>query len=448
MTARGLKRLPLFLRVFSVMMATLLLVQLMNFALVVLVPPPRPEVTDMYTIADALRQTRSTTDNIAIVVGREPVMDMPRPPGGGFQVILARQLNIPEQDVRLRFDDQLGSRPGLLVGSGTGGGPLLSRRGPPPAFDGNAALVGNFEVSAKIAGEWRTVHSTSQAITPWKWRALLWLATALAVVAPLAWYLARAVSRPITLFADAAERLGQDLKAPPLAMTGPPEVKNAATAFNQMQARLNRYVEDRTTLMAAIAHDMRTPLMRLGLRLENAPQELQETCEQDIHEMEQMIASVMSFLRDMERRQRQRLDLRALAESVTDHFADMGNNVILEDGDPLIIEGDVTGLKSLLSNLIGNAVKYAGSATVRLDRKDSNAIIEVCDDGPGMQPGDIERAFEPFFRAERSRNRDTGGVGMGLASVKAVAQAHGGGATLANRPEGGMIARVILPAAG
>jgi signal transduction histidine kinase len=235
-------------------------------------------------------------------------------------------------------------------------------------------------------------------------------------------------------------------KAPPLALDGPAEIQNAASAFNEMQARLNRYVEDRTTLVAAIAHDLRTPLMRLGLRLENAPAELRTACEADIRDMEQMIAAVMAFVRDMNRpSRRQRLDLRALAQSVTDGFDDEGASVTLHDGPPLVIEGDAAALKALLVNLVGNAVKYAGGAEIALAAEDNMAVIAVSDRGPGMTQEDLDRAFEPFFRAERSRNRDTGGIGLGLASVRAVARAHGGEAQLVNRPEGGLLARVTLP---
>jgi signal transduction histidine kinase len=198
--------------------------------------------------------------------------------------------------------------------------------------------------------------------------------------------------------------------------------------------------------MAAVAHDLRTPLMRLGLRIEHAPAELRASCEGDIRDMEQMIAAVMAFVRDMTRpSRRQRLDLLSLAESVTDGFIDEGASVRLNGGEAIIIDGDVSALKSLLVNLTTNALKYAGNADVSLKAEEGMAIVEVSDNGPGMSPEDLSQAFEPFFRAERSRSRDTGGIGLGLASVRAVARAHGGDATLANRPEGGLIARVTLP---
>jgi len=213
-----------------------------------------------------------------------------------------------------------------------------------------------------------------------------------------------------------------------------------------MQERLNRYVEDRTTLIAAVAHDLRTPLMRLSLRLEKAPEALRIATEDDIQEMSHRIGAAMAFVRDMTRNvRRQRLDLRSLAESVTDEFADRGDDVVLQAGDPLTIEGDAPSLKALIGNLVGNAIKYAGHAEVLLYRDRDTVVIEVQDRGPGMKPDDLIRAFEPFFRAEQSRNRDTGGIGLGLASVRAVARAHGGDATLETRPEGGLRARITLP---
>src|SRR5262249_21628561 len=142
---------------------------------------------------------------------------------------------------------------------------------------------------------------------------------------------------------------------------------------------------------------------------------------------------------------RQRLSLRALTESVADEMADLGADVAVEPGDDIVIDADVSGLKAMLANLIGNAVAYAGQARVTLSRPDGHALIEVPDNGPGLSEDLLERVFEPFFRAELSRNRETGGSGLGLASARAVARAHGGDVTLSNRPEGGLLARVLLP---
>lgn len=441
--------LPLFLRVFGLMMLTLLLVQALNFAVLWLSPPPRPPMATAGEVAATLRGT--AMQGLILDRGSDPAHDSTQPQARRIRDAVAARLGIAQGDVRVGFD---GFGPGpRFMGPGDPGPPP-----PPPGPDAPpgphrldeprepAMVFGDFRVSARIDGQWRTVRPARSEMSPWRWRALLWLAVAMIVVAPFAWLLARGVARPIRLFADAAERLGRDPRAPPLFLEGPREIVHAAQTFNAMQGRLSRYVEDRTTLMAAIAHDLRTPLMRLGLRLENAPTDLREAAERDIGEMQGMIAAVMAFLRDLKPAPRRRLDLLSLAHSVCDHFHDLGAEVTLEDGDPVILNGDMGGLKSLLTNLVGNAVKYAGSAEIRLLRGDGAVTIEVRDSGPGMAPEDIDRAFEPFFRAEASRNRDTGGIGLGLASVRAVARAHGGDATLANRPEGGLVARITLPA--
>lgn len=432
---------PLFLRIFAVMMATLLLVQLLNFTLVVVVPPPRPPVTTTERIAAALRG--ASVEDLRIEPGAAPAEDSAHPRAARLHSLLATQLGLAEADVRLRLEDRRRAPMGMAW--------RVERMpmGPPEPRDrgfGNPEIVmGEFAASARIGGKWRTVVPARSEINPWRWRALLWLVVAMLVVTPFAWILARGIARPIGLFATAAERLGRDLKSPPLALEGSPELVHAAAAFNEMQARLSRYVDDRTTFMAAIAHDLRTPLMRLRLRLESAEAKVGDACEPDIRDMEQMIASVMAFLRDMQQHPRRRLDLRALAESVSHHFIDLGGEVVLQDGLPLVVEGDAAGLKSLFANLIGNAVKYAGTALVRLYAEGNEAIIEVSDDGPGMSEEDLPHAFEPFFRAERSRNRETGGIGLGLASVRAVARAHGGEAVIANRREGGLIVHVAIP---
>ncbi|GAA4760812.1 ATP-binding protein [Stakelama sediminis] len=433
------RRWPLFWRIFGLMLLTLLLVQAINFALVMLMPPPQLNISTLPEVAAALRgkgddKALIVSDGEAAVRREETFRDK------RLEGRLALMLGVPAEDVRIRsMHPHEGHPPDAFI----------EKHRRPPELAGirtQPFLFGDFTVSARVDGTWRTVRPRYGFIAPWRRRALLWLVVAILVVAPFAWLLAHGLARPIRLFASAAERLGRDPKAPPLAMKGPPEISDAAAAFNEMQARLNRYVEDRTTLMAAIAHDLRTPLMRMGLRLEHAPPEVREACEDDIRDMEHMIAAVMAFVRDMARTsQRHRLDLRALAESVTDGFSDAGGAVMLQSGGPVVLDGDAPALKAMLSNLIGNALNYAGSATVSLGRENGSAVIEVRDTGPGMAPEDIERAFEPFFRAERSRNRDTGGIGLGLASARTVARAHGGDITLSNRSGGGLLARVTLP---
>ncbi|MEI5688260.1 HAMP domain-containing sensor histidine kinase [Sphingomonas kyungheensis] len=429
----------LFWRVFLVMLLSVAAVQALNVALVVFLTPPTPRIFSVPQVANALRSGQDATGEV--LVTREASNPAPADPRGTrISRLIAMQLDLPPARVHVQF----GGPPPLVFG------PLPPRGGfgdRPPPDARNQILFGHFTVAVKQRdGSWRVARAAHTGFESWRWRAFQWLLAALLAVAPFAWLLARRLTKPIAAFGAAAERLGRDPRAAPLPLGGPAEIAEAAAAFNRMQARLNRYVEDRTMMIAAIAHDLRTPLMRLGLRLERAPEPLRSASEADIRDMQAMIQAALAFFRDgTQAVERRRLDLRSLVESVTDDLADHGEPVVLHDGDPLVIEGDAAALKSLVANLVGNALKYAGDAEVTLARIDGHALIEVRDHGPGIPPEDVHRLFEPFFRGERSRNRDTGGIGLGLSSVRGVARAHGGDATIANHPQAGAVARVTLP---
>lgn len=432
----------LFVRILALLLTTVLLVQILNFAIVLLMPPPMPVI---YTTARVAGVVRSGSDPAKLLTMRI-TGGPPRPSDSSRDArlakLIANDLALPAE--RVTVETEPSAMP-MLAGALRPPVPMGMVRSRHHLFEN--ALFGPFVVSIERPdGRWLVIRPTNGTIGPWRARIVLWFLAAMAVVAPIALLLARRVATPIGRFAAAAERLGRDPRAAPLPVTGPPEIAEAASAFNLMQERLNRYVEDRTTLIAAVAHDLRTPLMRLSLRLEKAPEDIRIASEGDIQEMSQRIGSAMAFVRDMTRHvRRQKLDLRSLAESVTDDFADRDDQVVLHPGSPLIIEGDTPSLKALLANLVGNAVNYAGHAEVLLHRAGGMAVLEVFDSGSGMAPADLARAFEPFFRAEHSRNRDTGGSGLGLASVRAVARGHGGEATIENRADGGLLVRVTLP---
>jgi len=275
---------------------------------------------------------------------------------------------------------------------------------------------------------------------------LLCFALSALILIPIVYLFARRLARPITAFARAAERLGRDPGAPPVEIDGPAEVETAAVAFNEMQDRLRRYVSDRTAMVGAVAHDMRTPLTRLRFRIESTPEPLRTKIIADIDQMDAMISSAMAFVRDSsDPAERRRLELVSLVESVADEMAETGLNVSAEGVGPVVIHGDPIGLRRLVTNLMDNAVKFAGSARARVYAESGAVVVEVDDDGPGVPDHERERVFEPFQRGEPSRSRATGGSGLGLAVVRSVARAHGGEATIENRPEGGLRARVRLP---
>jgi signal transduction histidine kinase len=310
-------------------------------------------------------------------------------------------------------------------------------------------LFGQFQAAVRQRdGKWLEAEPRHALIDPWAQRVLLVLATAAMAVTPLAWWFARRIAAPFAAFARAAERLGRDPDAPPLTIRGSTEVTAAAAAFNLMQERLKRYVSNRTTLIAAIAHDLRTPLTRLRFRIEAAPEELKPKLAADLDEMEAMISATLAFVKDATRTgERTKLEVASLVETVMDEAAETGADAAVEHSERAVVDGDPIALKRLVTNLVDNALKFGSSARGRVFAEAGMAVVEVDDDGPGVPEGEIERAFEPFQRLEGSRSRETGGAGLGLAVVRAIARGHGGEVTLQNRAEGGLRARVTLPLA-
>lgn len=268
------------------------------------------------------------------------------------------------------------------------------------------------------------------------------LSGGLLVVMALSVLAVRRAAKPLNLLAAAAERLGRDVNAPQMPLSGPREVRAAALAFNDMQTRLRRFVEDRTQMTAAISHDLRTPITRLKLRAEFIDDEEQRLkMLSDLDEMEAMISSTLAFARDDAAREtRRQVDIALmLAELCVDFDA------VYAGPDSLTITAGQSGIKRALTNLLDNARKYGCAVEAHLATRDGMAVIQILDSGPGIPEMELDRVFAPFYRVETSRNRDTGGTGLGLAVARSVARAHGGDITLENRPEGGLRVTVSLP---
>ncbi|GLS00786.1 two-component sensor histidine kinase [Brevundimonas denitrificans] len=297
-------------------------------------------------------------------------------------------------------------------------------------------------------GRWATVEPPRGLLSPWQYRILMALGISMLLLAPLVWWMARRLTRPIRVFADAAERLGADPEAEPLTPSGPSEVRTAIHAFNDMQASLRDHMRRRTQTVAAIAHDLRTPLTRLRFRAEQAPEAVRDRMAADIEEMDALIAQAMAYVRgEATPERREAFDLDALAADCAGGFSETGGAVVFDGGGALPVEADPAALRRALGNLIANAVKYGGAARVKAFAQDGRAVVTVEDDGPGLPEDELEAVFEPFHRAERSRSRETGGAGLGLTVARQAARAHGGDVTLSNRSEGGLVARLHLPLA-
>ncbi|MBV8185950.1 MAG: HAMP domain-containing protein [Alphaproteobacteria bacterium] len=258
---------------------------------------------------------------------------------------------------------------------------------------------------------------------------------------------ARRLAAPIRNFAAAAERLGVDSSAPPLPELGPHELRAATRAFNRMQERLRRFVEDRTTMLAVMSHDLRTPLNRLRLRAEFIDdEEQQRKMFGDLEAMNTMIDATLDFARDdVKREPRRLLDLGILIEDICEDAVDAGASVTYSGPRGVNICCRPTAVCRIVANLVDNAVRYGGTARVDLARKPGGVVVTIDDDGPGIPIDEHEKVFAPFYQLDRSRNRDAGGVGLGLSVARTIAREHGGDVTLANRAGGGFRARVKLP---
>ncbi|RZJ01515.1 MAG: HAMP domain-containing protein [Brevundimonas sp.] len=503
--------LPIWVQVAVLAVLAVVMSQAVAFAVVLLAPDPRPAGFSLNAAAEALQgRPAETTDGRRLkrrIVDAPPhrsETDVNDPVGLALTDALARQLNVSPAHVLVSVH-----RPRRRGGEAPPRGPggraqrgdvsmIFVRPGPtgdeapkpPPAPTGadgqpivihrsedarstrftlrreggdavSGARVQQFTVladrlsfapfSAAVRqpdGRWAVVEPPRGWLAPWQKNLLLGLGISMLLLAPLVWWMARRLTRPIRVFADAAERLGANPDAEPLKATGPTEVRTAIVAFNDMQASLRDHVRKQTQTVAAIAHDLRTPLTRLRFRAEQAPEGVRDRMAADIEEMDALIAQAMAYVRgEQPPERRERFDLTDLVRDCAGGFTETGADVAFEGPAALPVLADPAALRRALANLIGNAVKYGGGARVRAIAEDGQAVVTVEDEGPGLADDDLEAVFEPFYRGERSRSRETGGAGLGLTVARQAARAHGGDVALANRDGGGLTARLSVPLA-
>lgn len=348
-----------------------------------------------------------------------------------------------------------GGGPGSGPGSGPGGGP---GGGMGPGMGGGMGHPGMHRFPPEglallvqvrlLDGTWAT-FDTQVAAAPESlpWRVLATLATLLIAVLVLSYVAVRWVTRPLQLLATAADDLGHDINRPPLPESGPVEVSRAAHAFNTMQTRLVRFIDERTRLLTAMSHDLKTPLTRMRLRaelLEDA--NLRQKFEADLLEMEAMVTQTLEFMRGLAHRAApQPIDVMALLESLQADNEAMGRAIIISGHTARTLDGSPQLLRRCVGNLIDNAVAYGQGAEIRVEEGPEQLTLRVRDHGPGIPEPMLEKVFDPFLRLEGSRSRATGGTGLGLAIVRNIAQAHGGTVRLRNHEDGGLEAILTLP---
>ena len=278
-------------------------------------------------------------------------------------------------------------------------------------------------------------------------RLLVSLVVLLLAAILLSWLAVRFVSGPLKLAIAQAGRLGEDLDAPPMSGDGPQEIRQLAEAMNGMQSGLKKMFEERGRFLAAISHDLRTPITRMRLRLEMLDDDEQrEALLSDLVEMEHMVQETLEFMRDDRQSEPQeQVDLGALIESQAHDFEAQGLGVELELAEQAIIQGRPMGLRRCFANLLANAFRYAGSVRITLARDfDGGYLVVMEDDGPGIPEEELERVFEPFYRGDKSRT--DGGSGLGLSIARNIILNHGGAIELYKSREGGLGIRIRLPA--
>ena len=316
---------------------------------------------------------------------------------------------------------------------------------PPPLWQRDVRMYGAIEL---VDGRWLNFSSLADREPPtWSPSSLLSLLLVALLIGAVLFVLLRRTTRPLKLLARQAEQFGRGDAIPPLNETGPLEVAETLAAFNRMQLRLNRFVQDRTQMLAAISHDLRTPLTSLRLRCEFLPEgDDRDRMLQTLSQMEGMLHATLSFARDDHQGETSRpVDLVSLLHSLCDDYEDNGQPVLCHAEGKRVYQCRPDVLRRVLQNLINNALKYAGDAEVSLEETAESLLIRVRDHGAGIPEEQLDNVFKPFYRLDSARNTEDGSVGLGLAIARTLIHQHGGELRLSNAPDGGLLAEIQLP---
>lgn len=433
---------------FLLLVGALIIVQGVSIAAIFMLPPPRQEGVALMQIVDRMqrdesRLSRRTAELEVIRQAAPPVPEQGLVSDARLNADFAARMKLDPKDVRLYFrPDRSGSARRNKEGRDDG---IVRWRGEP--FFYNRTIAG-----ALVDGEWLIIHTPDRPlIAAWQQRTAIVFVMALVSLLPLAFLFARQMVKPIRAFGEAADRVGRDASAPLVGEDGPAELRVAARAVNAMQGRIAEQIHEREAMVAAIAHDLRTPLSRIAFRIESADDALREPIQRDIEQMKAMITTTLSYVRGSSREgHTETVSISGLLGELVANEQHVDRPVSWQHNPPeaeLPVRGDRIALGRMIQNLIDNAIAYGSQASIALDSDGAQARITVADRGPGLPAEEVEGMFAPFARKERSRNRETGGVGLGLAIARAIARDHGGEIALGPRAGGGLEAVVTLPLA-
>ena len=310
-----------------------------------------------------------------------------------------------------------------------------------------SAIEMNLSISI-AGGQWLNV-STRFERPPIQWPLYSMLTfglTAMALLVAVSWFVMTGLLGPLRRLAGASERLGRGEDIDALPERGPQEVRELTAGFNRMQDRLTRFVADRTRVLAALGHDLRSPLTAMRVHSEMVEEdETRESLVATVEEMQSMVEATLTFAKGLSGNEpMQDVDLQSFLEALR---GDMVVPFVLSDGPEVTVRLRPNAIRRALRNVIENAVRYGGSATLGWISADGEIEISVTDRGPGIPTAELERIFDPFFRLEESRSLETGGHGLGLSIARSILRAQGGEISLANHQDGGLIATIRLPVA-
>ncbi|HEL3824466.1 TPA: HAMP domain-containing histidine kinase [Stenotrophomonas maltophilia] len=425
-------------------LASLLLATLVSVAVVGWMPRPAPPPMRLDQAVQVLRGEQA-----AAPLGLHLATQDAPPQGSAsdwLTQLAALQMGLPAKEVRLVWSGE-GKAPDVQV---IEGGAVLDGTARVGVLKAQAALLTAmqwppFELGVRQAdGRWRVVGSDHSDLAAWRRQVILALLGGAVLLAPLAAWASIRLGRPLRRLADASARV--DLQADtPLPDDGPREVQMLAAAIGTGRERLRAQAQDMTHMLAAVAHDLRTPLTGLRLRAEFAPTPQAARMVADIERMDTMIEQVLDYARgELQPLQMRPLDLAALLEECVQAALLRGVEISMQGPDSLPWHGDALLLRRAFDNLIDNADRYAGAVELRLAVVERGVQLEVMDRGPGIAEGDRVRLLQPFQRSERSRSRTTGGAGLGLAVAANVARRHAGELQLLHREGGGLVACLLL----
>lgn len=403
-------------------------VMLVQFAIVFRGPPPGFSPVPIARIAEALRTGRAPTGNPGHPIQLRYAADeyfgrREERPSPARDRSIAALIPLPADQVRGYYEW--------------------------PVRDPDQDVHGSFSIGRRTDKGWLVVSiSRAPALGRWRLAIVQWMLITLLILSLLAWVAARRISRPIRSLAEAAKRarLGAPEAIP---LHGPREIRDLGHAMEAMQTRILHQAENRTVMLAAMAHDLGTPLSRLAFWVEQLPDAARDRANADIEEMRGMLAATLRFNRDDRAHgEMVRLDLGSVVESLADDLSAAGQNVTVDPGPRMVVMGDAQALRRLFGNLVENAIRYGQAAEISWTVGQGYGEILVDDHGAGFDLARADQLFAPFVRGESSRNRATGGTGLGLAIVRSITELHGGEVTLANRPGGaGGRVRVRMPLA-